>query len=80
LETISPSRPSQPVLKPGNSLLERIFHGVQVLLHAHIGPERKAMVDASIDVDLEWNLQINQDLLGVVAVLLGEDAVDFCPG
>ena len=38
------------------------------------------MVDASVDVDLEWDLEVNQDLLGVVAVLLGEDAVDFCLG
>lgn len=80
METISPSLPSQPILKPSNSLLERILHGVKILLHAHIGSERKAMVDASVDVDLEWDLQVNQDLLGIVAVLLGEDAVDFYPG
>lgn len=38
------------------------------------------MVDASVDVDLERDLEVNQDFLGVVAVLLGEDVVDFCLG
>ena len=79
--TINPTIfPSQPVLKPSNSLLERILHGVQILLHAHIRPQRKPMVDASIDVDLVRDLQVDQDLLSFVAILTGEDVVDFCVG
>lgn len=71
---------SQPILKPSNSLLERILHGVHILLHAHIRPQRKAMVNASIDIDLVRDIQVNQDLLSFVAILTGEDVVDFCPG
>lgn len=52
-------RQSQPILEPSNSLLERILHSVQVFFHTQIRPQCKTMVDASIEVDLERDFQVD---------------------
>lgn len=48
-----------------------------MVLVAEVGTDSEAVGDAAVEVDLPVLAGLGEDLLGLVALLSGEDLVDF---
>jgi hypothetical protein len=68
------------IIKPLHSLQERGFLSIHFALITHIAPDGKAMLDAGIQVDLVGKPEVLEEILGVVALVAGEDGVGFGGG
>jgi hypothetical protein len=66
------------LIKPSNSLQERALLRILLDLLARVTSHRKAVNDTAVQIDLIRLLGLNEDLLGLVAFLGGEDLVGFC--
>jgi len=62
-------------VEPGNGLVERLLLGPLLLLDRQVAAHREAVGDAREQVDLVGLAGLLQDLLGLVALLDGEDGV-----
>jgi hypothetical protein len=71
---------NQMLIKPIHSLQERLLLRKLLDLHTQIAPNRKTMHYAREEVDLIRLFCLNEDCLGLVAFLGGEDLVCFCGG
>jgi hypothetical protein len=58
-----------------HSLQESLLLREFLMLNARITANREAMYNTTVKVDLVWLLRLNQDSLGLVALLGGEDLV-----
>ena len=65
----------QPRVEPGDGLQEGLLLGPALVLLARVAADREAMHDATVQVDLVRLAALGQDLLGLVALLGGEDLV-----
>jgi len=68
------------LIKPSHSLQESLFLRKLLILLAHVTSHREAVGDPTEEVDLVWLLCLNEDNLGFVAHLGGEDVVSFRGG
>jgi hypothetical protein len=66
---------NQPGVEPRNCLVESLLLGVSLDLLARVTADREAVGDAAVQVDLVRVAALGQDLLGLVALLGGEDLV-----
>jgi hypothetical protein len=71
---------NQMLIKPSNSLQERLLLRILLYLLACIASQREAMRNSTVKVDLVWLLGGYEDLFGLVALLGREDGVGFCGG
>lgn len=49
-----------------------------MVLVGKVGTDSEAVADAAVEVDLPVLAGLGEDLLGLVALLGGEDLVNFC--
>lgn len=69
---------NQMLIKPSNSLQESLLLRILLLLLAQIAANGETVNDTAVKVNLVWLLGLNEDGLGFVALLRGEDLVCFC--
>ena len=68
----------QMLIKPRNSLVERLFLGPLLHLVRQIAADGEPVAHAGVQVDLVRQLGLPQDLLRLVALLSGEYVVRLC--
>lgn len=68
------------LIEPSNSLVKGLLLGILLNLLAHVAADSKAVLDARVQVDLVCQAGLLQNLLGLVTLLGGEDAVGFGGG
>jgi hypothetical protein len=67
----------QVLLEPRNSLVEGLLLAELEMLVAQVSTDSEAMCNAAEQVDLPRLTCLDQDTLGLVTKLSGEDVVDF---
>ena len=68
----------QVLVEPVNSLAKRLFLGELVVLVAEIRANGEPVSDTAVQVDLPVLAGLDEDFLGLVTKLCGEDLIDFC--
>jgi hypothetical protein len=68
------------LIKPSNSLKESLFLSILLLLLGEITSHRETVHDTTVQVDLIWLFGLDEDGLGLVALLGGEDLVSLSGG
>ena len=65
------------LVKPSNSLNERLLLSILLVLLGHVASNRETMNDTAVEIDLIRLLGLDEDCFRLMALLSGKDLIGF---